>query len=131
MVGSRLPVAVHSLETGDLVTDPSAPSRYAASVACSAWLGARHGYGTGHAFGHSSCLVAANWRMALHGHAIGYWLALAWLLAGALCGLGMVLAWPTGMALGPSRSFKTPIGAIAPAASVACWGQASRFAEPR
>jgi hypothetical protein len=30
---------VHSLETGDLVTDPSAPSRFAASVACSAWLG--------------------------------------------------------------------------------------------
>ena len=36
----------------------------------------------------------------MHGHAIGYWLALAWLLAGALCGLGMVLAWPAGMALG-------------------------------
>ena len=44
--------------------------------------------------------VAANWGMALHGHAIGYWLALAWLLAGALCGLGMVLAWAAGMALG-------------------------------
>ena len=74
----------------------------AASVSCSAWLGSPGmawslgmAIGVAVAFGHS--LVSSQ-----RGSELGDGIARAchWLLAGTLCGLGMVLAWAAGMALG-------------------------------